>query len=126
MLSEIISARLSGLFGRRSVSSPPSPGARLKSSHDFNREQMEIKRKTEILVETSRRFIIRQSDSPEQTICARCNGPMLAAEQTATLLSVSRRAVYQLVETGNAHFAEIETGAVMICLPSLAAALDEG
>ena len=86
---------------------------------------MEIKRKTEILVETSRRFVIHQSDSPDQITCAWCNGPMLTAEQAATILGISRRAVYQLVETGGPHFTEIETGAVMICLSSLATDLDE-
>jgi excisionase family DNA binding protein len=89
--------------------------------YDFKRVQMEIKRKTEILVETSRRFVIHQSDSPEQLTCPQCNEPMLTAEQAATLLGVSRRAVYQLIEAGSAHFAEIENGTVMICLSSLAA-----
>lgn len=81
---------------------------------------MEIKRKTEILLETSRRFIIHQTDAHEQIICTECREPMLTAEQTATLLCLSRRAVYQLVELGHAHFTESETGAVMICLSSLA------
>jgi hypothetical protein len=51
---------------------------------------------------------------------------MLTAEQTATLLGISRRTVYQFVETGSAHFAETETGAVMICLSSLIADPDKG
>ena len=48
---------------------------------------------------------------------------MFAAEQIAGLFSVSRRKIYQTIEAGAAHFLETETGAVMICLPSLEAGL---
>ena len=88
---------------------------------------MEIKRTTEILVETNRRFVIRRADeSGEQLFCSRCAEPMLAAEQAALLLGINCRAVYRHIENGNIHFAEIETGAVMICLASLAGALETG
>ncbi|MCP9494025.1 MAG: hypothetical protein MSG64_06145 [Pyrinomonadaceae bacterium MAG19_C2-C3] len=82
---------------------------------------MEIKRTTEIFVETNRRFVIRQSESGEQIICPNCCEPMLAAEAIAAVFGISRRAVYRLIETETAHFAETETGAVMICPSSLAA-----
>lgn len=86
---------------------------------------MEIKRTTEILVETNRRLVIRRAEEEgEQFFCPRCNEPMLSAEQTAVVCSISRREVYKHVETGAAHFAETETGAVMICLPSLAAIIE--
>lgn len=87
---------------------------------------MEIKRTTEILVETNRRFVIRRADeSGEQLFCSRCAEPMLAAEQAALLLGISCRAIYRHIENGNIHFAEIESGSVIICLSSLAAACDK-
>jgi hypothetical protein len=87
---------------------------------------MELKRTTEIFVETKRRFVVERAETAEQFFCADCAEPMLAAEETAGLFGVSRRRVYQLIETGTAHFAETETGVVMLCLSSLAARLGSG
>jgi hypothetical protein len=87
---------------------------------------MEIKRTTEIFVETKRRFVICQPESGEQVFCSQCAELMLGAEAAATLFGVSRRAVYQLVEADTTHFAENDVGAVMICASSLAAVLNNG
>jgi len=77
---------------------------------------MEFKRTTEIFVETNRRFIIRQADETvEQIACPKCGEPMLAAEQLVQIFSISQRRIFQLIETGAAHFAETNTGAMMIC-----------
>ena len=81
---------------------------------------MEFKRTTEIFVETNRRFVIRQPESAEQIACPNCAEPMLAAEQIARILGVSQRRIFQLVETGAVHFAETETGILLICPNSLA------
>lgn len=81
---------------------------------------MEIKRTTEFFIETNRRFVIHQPESAAQIFCPHCAEPMLSAELTAAYLGISRRVVYQLIENGTAHFAETETGAVMICPSSLA------
>jgi hypothetical protein len=85
---------------------------------------MEIKRTTEFFVESKRRIVIRQGESLEQFLCPRCGEPTLAAEQIAVVFGISRRRVYQLIETDAAHFAEIETGVVMICLASLTAIIE--
>jgi hypothetical protein len=84
---------------------------------------MEIKRTTEIFVETERRFVVCQPESGEQIFCRQCTEQMLAAETCAALFGVSRRSVYKIVETGTAHFTETESGAVMLCLRSLRAAI---
>ena len=82
---------------------------------------MEFKRTTEIFVETNRRFVIRQpEESAEQSACPNCAEPMLAAEQIAQVFGISQRRIFQLVETGAAHFAEISGGAMMICPSSVA------
>jgi hypothetical protein len=85
---------------------------------------MEIKRKFEKLVVTKRRFVVRQTASVAQTACAECGAPALAIEQAAKFFGITQRRVFQIIETGAAHYAETETGAVMICLTSLAEDLD--
>lgn len=85
---------------------------------------MEIKRKFEMLVATNRRYVIRQSASAKQIVCAECSEPMLTAEQAANLFDIQQRRIFQIIETKAAHFTEIEAGAVMICITSLAEFLD--
>lgn len=82
---------------------------------------MEIKRKTEIFIETRRQFVISQPEAVEQIFCPQCGETMVAAEQAAVFFGTSRRNIYQCIETGAVHFAETDAGAVMICLSSLAA-----
>ena len=85
---------------------------------------MEIKRTTEIFVETNKRFVIHQPDTTEQFFCPNCNEPMLGVEATAALFGISHRAVYRLIEQNAAHFAETVSGAAMLCPSSLAAFLE--
>lgn len=85
---------------------------------------MEIKRNFEKLVVTKRRFVIRQIPSDKQIACAECGEPMLTIEQAAGFLGIKQRNIFQIIEAGAAHFSEIETNAVMICITSLAAVLD--
>jgi hypothetical protein len=73
---------------------------------------MEIKRKFEMSVATNRRYVIRQSKSGRQIPCAECGAPMLTAEQAAVLLGIKQRRIFRIIETGAAHFAETDAGAV--------------
>lgn len=86
---------------------------------------MEIKRRTEFFIETSREFVVRNTDVAREIACPQCGETMLAAEHAAAVLAVSRRAVYQLIEHQMAHFTETEAGVVMLCLPKLEAVLRE-
>jgi len=81
---------------------------------------MEIKRTTEILIETERRFVVHHPEHAEQIVCAHCAELMLTAEQTAIVFKISHRAVYQLVEQGTLHFVETEAGVLFVCPRSLA------
>jgi hypothetical protein len=81
---------------------------------------MEIKRTTEILVETERRYVVQQPEHTEPIICSSCSEIMLAAEQAAAIFDLSNRTVYQLVEKGTTHFVETEMGSLFVCLRSLA------
>jgi hypothetical protein len=81
---------------------------------------MEIKRRFELSIATNRIYIIRQSPSGRQIACAECGKPMLRVEQAAVLFGIKQRRIFQIIETGAAHYTEGEAGAVMICLNSLA------
>lgn len=85
---------------------------------------MEIKRSYEELSVTKRRFVIRQMPSVTQTPCAECGEPMLAIAQAAVLMGIKQSRIFQITETEAIHFTEIEAGAVMICITSLAEILD--
>ena len=86
---------------------------------------MKIKQKFEMLVATSRRYTIRQSPSVRQINCAECGEPMLATEKAARFFGINQRRVFQIIETETMHFAEIEAGAVMVCMSSLAKVFDD-
>lgn len=81
---------------------------------------MEIIRKTSIVVETKRRFIVSQPETGEQIFCPLCTGQMISAEASAVLFKLSRRAVYQAIETGKLHFSETKNGLIFICPASFA------
>jgi predicted XRE-type DNA-binding protein len=85
---------------------------------------MEIKRNFEKLTVTKRRYVISQTRSVKQKACAECGEPMLTIAQAAVLFGIKQSRIFQIVEKGAAHFAEIEAGALMICLTSLSAVLD--
>lgn len=85
---------------------------------------MEIKQKFEKLVIANRRFVIRQSRSSKQFVCADCGEPMLTTGQAAGVFGIRQRRVFQIIEADAAHFTETETGAALICIPSLGRALE--
>lgn len=84
---------------------------------------MEIIRKTDILVETRRRFIISQPESDEQFFCPHCPGQLISAEASAVLFNLSRRAVYRIIEKEAVHFCETENGLIFVCPESFAETL---
>jgi hypothetical protein len=49
---------------------------------------------------------------------------MLTIAQASVLLGIKQSCIFQIVETGAAHFTEAEAGELMICLSSLAAVLN--
>lgn len=87
---------------------------------------MRITRKVELTVAENSTYIIRKSSSSGETICPNCGEPMLTAEQAAGMFGITQRRIFQIIETGAAHFTEEETeaGALMICLTSLSVILN--
>lgn len=88
---------------------------------------MEAKRKREIRIETSRRLIVRLPDETERIACHVCadGEPMVSAEHAAAAFSLSRREIYRRVEAGRTHFAETESGILLICPNSLGSGTTE-
>ena len=84
---------------------------------------MQIKRQFEMTIATRRRLIIRQTGTIETVFCNECGEAMLPAEQAAGFFGITQRRIFQIVETGAAHFTETQTGAAMICLSSLSTVL---
>mgnify|MGYP003595702171 CR=1 len=83
---------------------------------------MQIKREFETVTRASRRFIIRQSPIESgSSPCITCGEPMLAIAQAAVLLDIKQSRIFKIVERGAAHSTETESGALMICMSSLAA-----
>ncbi len=60
---------------------------------------MEIKRKIEMLVATSEKYVIRKSSAHRQTACAKCGEPMLTAEQAAEMFDITQRRDFRIIKT---------------------------
>lgn len=86
---------------------------------------MEIIRKTDILVETKRRFVISQPEFEEQFFCPHCPGQMISAEASAVLFKLSRREIYRMIEKELVHFCETSDGLILICPDSFAEILSK-
>jgi hypothetical protein len=86
---------------------------------------MEIKRKFEISAATKRRYVVHRPPSASKpTVCLECGAPMLTIEQTANMLGIKQRRIFQIIEIGAIHFTESEAGVLMICLTSLVSFLE--
>jgi hypothetical protein len=85
---------------------------------------MRRKIRTEITVEHHQVLIIHAPAIEGNIRCSICQmqGLMASAEDTASLLSMTRREVYRAVETGNVHFIETMDGVLFVCIESLLSA----
>ena len=79
---------------------------------------MKRKRRLEIVVETERRFTLRQSGPAPAVQCGQCSGPLVSAERAVAITGLSSRTIHRMVETGEVHFAETPAGVLLICLNS--------
>lgn len=91
----------------------------VEASLIINENQMEIKRATEIIIKTNRKFVIRGTDSIEQCFCPDCGETLIGIDVASALFGISQLAVFRLVEQNKAHFAETESGILLICSNSL-------
>jgi hypothetical protein len=81
-------------------------------------------RRIKITVESSQLLFIRQAGRGIIGYCPACSGPVLSVEEAMTAAGVSSRVLHRLVEADTVHFAEAPEGALLVCLNSLMAAVD--
>ena len=67
----------------------------------------------EIAVETGRRITLRKPGPAPRVRCELCSGPSVLSEEVVA--GLSSRAIHRLAEAGEVHFAEIPTGALLVC-----------
>ncbi len=84
-------------------------------------EKKTITRRTRITVETERRLILKPPRISSESWCADCEAQVtrVTPETAATLMNLSRRTIYQSLETRRLHFTESAEGCVAVCLNSL-------
>ena len=80
-------------------------------------------KRTEILIETRERTMVRWLENKITTACHGCGEQQnfILPEHAAIETGTSVREVVRLVETGDLHFLETVDGLLMICEPSLSA-----
>jgi hypothetical protein len=80
-------------------------------------------RKTKITIENYRRTILRTRRNPVTARCEFCESQtlMISPNEAAALLHKTAREIFRLTETGEIHFFETATGALLICRNSLTA-----
>ena len=82
---------------------------------------MQIKRRTEITIETEQVWIIKQSRQAAPAWCPQCAATtwMIAPQQAALVSEQSLPVIRRQVADGQLHFTETEEGQLLICLNSL-------
>lgn len=82
---------------------------------------MKINRRTKIITETERKisFVFRRA--PVRSFCARCDASaeMLTINEAANRSEKIWREIVDLIESGELHSTETETGEIYICARSL-------
>ena len=74
-----------------------------------------MKRRLEIVVETTRRVTLRRPDAAPAAWCGRCSELLISTEEAVAVTGLSSRTIHRLVEAGEVHFAETPTGALLVC-----------
>ncbi|MDQ4123572.1 MAG: hypothetical protein M3209_19210 [Acidobacteriota bacterium] len=75
-----------------------------------------IRRKTNIVVKTERKIVVRQSSPGEEVfLCEECDEQMIMPQTAAVLYDISTREVYRLVEEGKIHFLETDSKDIFVC-----------
>lgn len=79
------------------------------------------KRRTEIVIETERLLLLRESNRSLFFWCDECRVQvrMVTPEEAASAAGVSMRVIYRRVEAAELHFIETPEWPVLICLDSV-------
>lgn len=76
-----------------------------------------MKDKTEIVIRTRSRTVIRSRGRPVRRWCAFCRkeSPMLSPNEAACFFRTTAREIFRLAEAGEIHFHETTDGALFVC-----------
>jgi hypothetical protein len=74
-----------------------------------------VKRRLEIVVETTRRVTLRRPGAAPTARCGQCSEPLVSTEEAVAVTGLSSRTIHRLVEAGEVHFAETPSGALLVC-----------
>jgi hypothetical protein len=113
---------------RRLARADEGPRARVKITATCELEILSCcvmwrKKRTEIVVETSRLLLIGRASSSAWCGACRARGPMFTPEQAAAVAGMSVRAAYRNIEAGQLHFIERPASPLLICSASLHASM---
>jgi tyrosine-protein phosphatase YwqE len=85
---------------------------------------MKVIKRTNILVETKRRYVVSSRQVGEMIQCTHCLEQMISAQASADFFGASSRKIYRFIEREVIHFAETDTNQIYVCPTSVKAALD--
>jgi hypothetical protein len=82
---------------------------------------MRLRKRTIVRVETQRLSVVRPAGNAIELWCERCARavPMVTPEEAARLCNATPRSIYRMVEDGEVHFEEIDSGGLLVCVNSL-------
>jgi excisionase family DNA binding protein len=77
--------------------------------------------RTETIIETHERWIVRRTISRAPVLCAACGSlaEMLTPEEAAKVAGVDSETIYHWVESEQIHFAKTADGRLLVCLSPL-------
>jgi len=84
---------------------------------------MKAGQRTVIEVELEQSLSVRRRRAAVNGWCPVCAAEvaMLTPDEAASLISITTRALYRLIEADSLHFVETSLGLIRLCLPSLLA-----
>jgi hypothetical protein len=83
--------------------------------------RMTSSKRTIVRVETNTLSVTHPAGTSMDLWCAECAAvvPMITPEHAARLCDTGPRAIYRMVENGEAHFTEVDSCGVLVCVNSL-------
>lgn len=79
------------------------------------------RRRTAVTIELDQIMCVRRRSGAVSGWCSGCEAEvvMLTPDEAASVTTARTRALYRLIDAGEIHFLETQTGLIRLCLPSL-------
>jgi hypothetical protein len=81
---------------------------------------MKRRKRMEIVLEREQVLVIRRLDGSRPQNCPQCGdqSQMVSVDEAASIVCLAARAIYQQVESRQAHFTETPDGKLLVCINS--------